>query len=247
MPPKALWIWCRFWPLLILPAFGLISEIISFFTNKLIFGHLSMVFAMLSISLVGFFVWTHHMWVTGLDVETRAYFSAATQIIAIPTGLKIANWLATCFNGKLDFNICLFYAIGFIFLFVIGGITGIILSNPFLGLSLHDSYFVVAHFHFVLSIAALFAVFAGIFFWLKIFLNINFNQKACIIHFFFLLIGVNCTFLPMHTIGINGLVRRVPQYAFFYQFLNEITTIGSFISFFGIFFFFFRILFFLKN
>jgi len=215
--------------IMILPGFGMVSQVISTFSKKPIFGYLGMAYAMVAIGVVGFIVWAHHMYTTGLSVNTKMYFTAATMVIAVPTGIKIFSWIATMWGGSITFKSPMVWAMGFIFLFTVGGVTGVVLANGGVDDALHDTYYVVGHFHYVLSLGAVTALFCGFYYWFPKMSGRWHSEFLSHLHFWVFFVGVNMIFFPMHFLGLQGMPRRYPDFAEAYAHWNHIATIGYFV------------------
>jgi cytochrome c oxidase subunit 1 len=210
--------------IMILPGFGMVSQVIATFSKKPVFGYLGMAYAMVAIGVVGFVVWAHHMFTTGLSVNTKMYFTAATMVIAVPTGIKIFSWIATMWGGSLSFKTPMMWAIGFIFMFTVGGVTGVVLANGGVDDNLQDTYYVVAHFHYVLSLGAVFSLFAGFYYWFPKMSGRMLNELLGQLHFWVFFIGVNVMFFPMHFLGLQAMQRRVPDYTDKLEHWNHIAS-----------------------
>jgi cytochrome c oxidase subunit 1 len=228
--------------IMILPGFGIVSQVVSTFSKKPIFGYLGMVYAMIAIAFIGFIVWAHHMFTTGMSADARAYFEFATMVIAVPTGIKIFSWIATMWGGSVELKTPMLWAIGFIFLFTIGGVTGVAIANVPVDFVVHNTYYIIAHFHYVLSLGSVFTIFAGFYYWIPKMSGRQYNETFGQIHFWTTFIGVNMTFFPMHFLGLAGMPRRISDYPDAFAGWNMVASIGSYISFASTLFFVFVVL-----
>jgi cytochrome c oxidase subunit 1 len=224
--------------IMIIPGFGIISQVVSTFSRKPVFGYLGMIYAMVAIGLIGFVVWAHHMFTTGMNVDEKMYFTAASMIIAVPTGVKVFSWIATMWGGSVTFETPMLFAIGFVFLFTIGGVTGVVLANGGVDTYMQDTYYVVAHFHYVLSLGAVFAIFGGFYYWFPKMSGKMYNELLGKLHFFLMFIGVNVIFFPMHFLGLDGMPRRIPDYTPAFAHWNYVASVGYMITISGVAIFF---------
>lgn len=216
--------------IMILPAFGIISQVVATFSKRPIFGYIGMVYALVSIGAISFIVWAHHMFTTGISADSRLFFSLATMVIAVPTGIKIFSWIATMWGGSITFDTPMLFAVGFIFLFTIGGVTGVVLANVPIDFALHNTYYVVAHFHYVLSMGSVFGIFAGFYYWFGKICGRQYNELLGKVHFWLTFIGVNVTFFPMHFLGLAGMPRRIGDYPDAFAGWNMVASFGAYLT-----------------
>ena len=228
--------------IIVFPAFGIISQVVSTFSHRPVFGYMGMIYAMIGIAVSGFVVWAHHMFTVGLGTEAVVFFSASTMFIGVITGIKVFSWIATMWGGSIELKTPMLFALGFIFMFMGGGVTGIVLSHGGIDKLLHDTYYVVAHFHYVMSLAALFAAFAGFYYWIGKMSGKQYNECLGKIHFWLTFIGTNVTFLPQHFLGLAGMPRRIPDYPDAFIPWNYVSSMGSYISFLSVIFFVFIVI-----
>jgi cytochrome c oxidase subunit 1 len=216
--------------ILILPGFGIVSQVVSTFARKPIFGYLGMAYAMVAIGFIGFIVWAHHMYVSGMGVDAQAYFEFATMVIAVPTGVKIFSWIATMWGGSIQFRVPMLWALGFIFLFTIGGVTGVMIANAGVDRSLTDTYYIVAHFHYVLSLGAVFTIFAAWYYWFPKMTGYMYSEALGKLHFWLTFIGANVLFFPQHFLGLAGMPRRIADYPDAFAYWNWWSSIGAYVT-----------------